>query len=101
MQELVRELGDQEVPFLRSLALVQMKLGHSDFNLDGIAKLLRKSKTLGELDISGNNLQPRHFPELFKALAFNKMLHNLNLSWNEILDRTDQNTSNKVLLRNW
>ena len=62
-----------------------------NFPLDDLAKLVRNSESLTELDISGNDAQPRDFVSLLKALAFNKYIYNLNLSWNKILDSTDWN----------
>ena len=71
------------------------------FPLDDLARLVSDSKALSELDISGNDAKPQHFKELFKALAFNKVLHNLNLSWNKILDTANWKDKIDFNLRNW
>ena len=71
--------------YLRSLALVQMQL---NFALDDLAKLVEDSEYLQDLDISGNDLLPLHLAPLLLVLANNKKLHTLNLSWNQLLDKT-------------
>ena len=60
-----------------------------NFPLTDLARLVASSTILQELDISGNDCQPLHFPDLLKALAFNKVIHNLNLSWNKIIHPDD------------
>ena len=57
-----------------------------NFSLDDLAFFLENSDSLETLDISGNDLRPMHFVKLLKVIAFNKTLHNLNLSWNKLLD---------------
>ena len=69
--------------FLRSLALVDMKL---DFPLDDLAHFVDVNDCLTDLDLSGNNLLPLHFVNLLKALAFDKTLINVNLSWNSLIN---------------
>ena len=70
--------------FLRSLALVDMKL---DFPLDDLAHFVDVNDCLTDLDLSGNNLLPLHFVNLLKALAFDKTLINVNLSWNSLINQ--------------
>lgn len=72
--------------FLRSIALVQMKL---NFPLDNVAKMLSLD-TLQDLDISANDCLPLHFVPLLLALAHSKTIHTVNLSHNQLLDRNDQ-----------
>ena len=80
------DLLANETCYLRSIALVQMKI---NFPLHGIAKLL-DNDTLHDLDLSANDCQPLYFVPLLFALAHNKTLHTLNLSHNQLLDRSDQ-----------
>ena len=75
---------------MRSLALVQMKI---NFQLHKLAQMLEKG-TLQDLDISANNCVPLHFVPLLLALAHNKTLHTLNLSQNQLLDKSDQTLRN-------
>ena len=82
MQDLHKTLANTET-YLRSLALVQMKM---NFPLTNLATFVENSNSLENLDLSGNNLQSLHFVNLLKAIAHNKTLHNINLSWNKILD---------------
>ena len=86
VRSLLSTLADLETCSLRSLYLVQMKM---NFPLTDLARLVASSTILQELDISGNDCQPLHFPDLLKALAFNKVIHNLNLSWNKIIHPDD------------
>lgn len=74
---------------------------HINFALDDLARLVRTSTCLTELDISGNDAKPVHFANLLKALAFNKVIHNLNLSWNKILDSHDWNDAINFELTNF
>lgn len=64
-----------------------------NFALDDLALFVSKSKNLLELDISGNDTQPAHFAELLKAIAFNKIIQSVNLSWNKILASRDWNSN--------
>lgn len=70
--------------YLKSLALVSMKM---NFPLDSIASLVKNSHSLQELDLSGNDFQPKHFAPLLKAIAYNKVLRTINLSWNKIIGK--------------
>ena len=63
-----------------------------NFPLTDLAEFVKKSSSLENLDLSGNKLQSMHFVNLLKAIAFNKTLHNINLSWNQILDEDAQAT---------
>ena len=72
-----------------------------NFPLDDLARLVSNSNVLTELDISGNDAKPLHFVNLLKALAFNKVMHNLNLSWNKILDSNDWNETINFDLTNF
>ena len=85
MKELLTILSSQTC-YLRSLALVQMNL---NFSLDPVAVLVDTSEYLQDLDLSGNNLRTMHFAPLLIALANNKVLNTINLSWNTIVDRND------------
>ena len=67
---------------LRALALVQMKI---NFSLDELAHLVDTSEVLQELDLSNNECLPIHFAPLFKSLAYNKKLQQVNLSWNTLI----------------
>ena len=71
------------------------------FPLNDLAKLVKNSDCLTELDISGNDCQPLDFVNLLKALAFNKNIFNLNLSWNKILDSADWNDNVAFELSNF
>ena len=86
LYEIVNHLGFQ-ASNLRHLALVQMKM---NFPLDELGDMIKESRTLIDLDISGNDCQPLHFVPLLLALTQNHVLQTLNLSWNTILDRSDQ-----------
>ena len=60
-----------------------------NFSLDSMAKIL-EHETVQDLDISANDCLPLHFVPLLKTLAHNKTLHTLNLSFNQLLDKSDQ-----------
>ena len=77
MKDLIDIIAMEEC-HLRSIALVQMKL---NFPLDNLAKIL-ENENLQDLDISANDCLPIHFVPLLKALAHNKTLQSVNLSWN-------------------
>ena len=64
-----------------------------DFSLNDLATFVENDSSLQNLDLSGNNLQSFHFVNLLKVLAFNKTLHNINLSWNQLLDEDVQAAS--------
>jgi len=49
-----------------------------------ILDLIVKSRTLIELDVSWNRLNPPDLVELFKILSRNRQLQVLNISWNNI-----------------
>lgn len=87
MKDLLRTLAKSESNHLRSLALVQMKI---NFGLHDLATLVEKSDCLTDLDLSCNDCLPHHFAPLLKALAYNKTLQIVNLSWNLLLDRAYQ-----------
>ena len=87
MQDLLRTLAESESNHLRSLALVQMKI---NFGLHGLASLVASSDCLADLDLSSNDCLPQHFAPLLKAIAHNKTLQIVNLSWNLLLDRVAQ-----------
>jgi hypothetical protein len=59
---------------------------------DKILILLRKSRSLIELDISWNRLGPDDLLELFKVLCNNRQLQNLNVSWNHIQEEHKMDT---------
>lgn len=85
MKQLVSELRSQGSEcHLRSLALVSMKI---NFALDDLAALVNESQALQDLDLSHNACLPCHFEQLLKALAHNKTIHNVNLSWNTLISR--------------
>ena len=71
MQDLLRTLADSESNYLRSLALVQMKI---NFGLHDLADIVSDSKFLTDLDLSANDCMPHHFAPLLKAIAHNKTL---------------------------
>ena len=81
MKSLMGFLGGGECK-LRALALVQMKI---NFSLDELAHLVDTSEVLQELDLSNNECLPIHFAPLFKSLAYNKKLQQVNLSWNTLI----------------
>ena len=87
VRDLLRTLAGGESSHLRSLALVQMKIS---FGLHDLASLVANSDCLAELDLSCNDCLPHHFAPLLKALAHNKTLQVVNLSWNLLLDRAAQ-----------
>jgi hypothetical protein len=59
---------------------------------DKILTLLRKSRSLVELDISWNRLGPDDLLELFKVLSNNRQLQQLNVSWNHIQEEQKMDT---------
>ena len=77
---------------LRTLGLVQLHL--SQLAIEKVARFVDESVFLEDLDVSWNDLIPMHFTPLLEALSRNRKLKSLNLSWNTIIDKADQN--NKV-----
>ena len=59
---------------------------------DKILILLRKSRSLVELDISWNRLGPDDLLELFQVLSNNRQLQHLNVSWNHIQEEQKMDT---------
>jgi hypothetical protein len=55
-----------------------------------VAALIHSSRTLDELDLSWNDLNPKDFGPLIQALNENKTLRILNLSWNALIDSSEQ-----------
>ena len=74
---------------LRTLGLVQLHI--SQIGIQNVAKLLDESAFLEELDLSWNDLIPLHFTPLLESISKNKQLRSLNLSWNIMIDKADQN----------
>lgn len=56
-----------------------------------MALILQESAFLEHLDVSWNDLIPIHFTPLLEVVQGNRTLISLNLSWNTIIDATDQN----------
>ncbi len=72
---------------LNSLALI--KCGISATVVKSVATFIQSSRTLDELDLSWNDLNPKDFTPLLENLNENKNLRILNLSWNTLIDATD------------
>jgi len=51
-----------------------------------IGLLLEESLYLVDLDLSWNLVKPKSYVNLIKALESNRVLKNLNLSWNRLVD---------------
>lgn len=48
---------------------------------------------LEDLDLSWNDLIPRHFTPLLEVISRNRQLKSLNLSWNALIDKADCNNT--------
>lgn len=59
--------------------------------MNKIAKFVDESSTLEDLDLSWSDIIPIHFGPLLEVLSRNKKLKSLNLSWNMIIDKSEQN----------
>ena len=77
---------EEECP-LNSLALI--KCGISATVVKAVATFIQSSRTLDELDLSWNDLNPKDFAPLLENLNENKNLRILNLSWNTLIDASD------------
>ena len=64
-------------------------MGLNEQSLFLIQQLVQGSAHLQELDISYNSLGSRPIKNLLEVISENKVLKNLNLSWNKLLDRTE------------
>ena len=58
-----------------------------------LCDFIKDSKTLEELNISDNKLQPRSFTKFFLMLSDNSTIKYLNLSWNNLFDDGKQERS--------
>ena len=58
-----------------------------NFSLDDLATFIENSSSLQELDLSQNDFVPLHFAPLLKTLAYNKVIRNINLSWNKLIEK--------------
>lgn len=88
IQNLIDFLTEQNVQ-LRSLSLVQLHIGRT--SMRKVAKFLTFSGYLESLDLSWNDTRPWHFVPLLEALAQNRTLRSINLSWNNLLEKNDMN----------
>ena len=58
-----------------------------------MARFVDESVFLEDLDLSWNDLIPLHFTPLLEVLSRDKQLRSLNLSWNMMIDKADQNNA--------
>ena len=63
-----------------------MNANLSDTTMLDIGLLLEESLYLVDLDLSWNLVKPKSYVNLIKALESNRVLKNLNLSWNRLVD---------------
>ena len=59
--------------------------------MNKIARFVDESTTLEDLDLSWSDVIPHHFVPLLEVLSRNRKLKSLNLSWNMIIDKAEQN----------
>ena len=74
---------------LRTVSFVQLNLTSRAMKL--VTQFLDESLYLEDLDVSWNDLVPLSFTPMLEVLSRNKSLKSLNLSWNTIIDKADQN----------
>ena len=86
LEQLMQIIVEEECP-LNSLALI--KCGISATVVKSVATFIQSSRTLDELDLSWNDLNPKDFAPLLENLNENKNLRILNLSWNTLIDASD------------
>jgi hypothetical protein len=77
---------EEECP-LNSLAFIKCSI--SATVVKSVATFIQSSRTLDELDLSWNDLNPKDFAPLLENLNENKNLRILNLSWNTLIDTSD------------
>ena len=86
VEDLINFIVEEKVQ-IRSLSLVKMRLTKAC--IEGVTTLIEQSEYIEDLDLSWNDLLPNYFYSLFKVLARNRTLRNLNLSCNMIIDKSE------------
>ena len=56
--------------------------------MNDLGILIAQSSCLADFDISWNILKAKSYISLIDALAENRVLKNLNLSWNQLVEET-------------
>lgn len=75
---------NQQKNRIRSLSLVNVNLNQSNYL--ALCQLIRVSRSLQDLDISWNGMQPKQMYELIDVIVENRSLQFLNLSYNNLHD---------------
>lgn len=77
---------------LQTLALVNANI--KDESMLELGTLVAQSDFLTDFDISWNLVKPKSYINLIQALQDNRVLKNLNLSWNRLVDEQVTQPSN-------
>ena len=75
---------NQQKNRIRNLSLVNVNLNQSNYL--ALCQLIRVSRSLQDLDISWNGMQPKQMYELIDVIVENRSLQFLNLSYNNLHD---------------
>lgn len=62
----------------------------TDVNVDDLCQVIKGGRFLIELDLRRNKMTAGKMPELTRALAANKALQIINLSWNTFVHAADK-----------
>lgn len=69
---------------IKKFALVNVL--HSDRSFENLVAFIEYSTYLKELDVSWQGVRPQSMLKLLKAIEQNRLLSNLNLSYNQLLE---------------
>jgi hypothetical protein len=77
-----------EKNYIRKLSLVAMQID-DDLVVNKLTHLVKTQRQLVELDLSSNRMRPALLLDFLLALAQNRSLQSIDLSWNHLIERSE------------